>query len=53
MTCTVNAISEPDAISWYKQGNYVPDQPAKAKYEVSEVYFNTWDLDISPHGLLS
>ena len=39
MTCNVNAISDPDAISWYRQGNYLPDQPEKPKYEVRKMQF--------------
>lgn len=34
MTCLVNAIRQPDAISWYMQGNYLPNQPT-LKYTVS------------------
>ena len=37
MTCSVNAISAPDAISWYRQGNFLPNQP-EFKYEVIVVF---------------
>jgi hypothetical protein len=34
MTCVVSTISQPDAVSWYRQGNYLPVQP-KPTYKVT------------------